>query len=122
MDFEDIAEYRRAKLQAFLDLKFEGKKAALGRALGYKDGAFVGQMLRGERPISEKTVDQIQALSGGRGWFEQGLVQTLEDWRLKASSKSQEVIDQLTLLAKKNMLRDEDWQLIEQMIQRFVRK
>ena len=33
-----------------------GGKAALGRALGYKDGAFVGQMLRGDRPISEKTI------------------------------------------------------------------
>ena len=33
-----------------------GGKAALGRALGYKDGAFVGQMLRGDRPITEKTM------------------------------------------------------------------
>lgn len=33
-----------------------GGKAALGRALGYKDGAFVGQMLRGDRPITEKTI------------------------------------------------------------------
>jgi hypothetical protein len=36
-----------------------GGKAALGRALGYKDGAFVGQMLRGERPITEKTISAL---------------------------------------------------------------
>ena len=51
-----------------------------------------------------------------------GLLKNLQDWRLKASTKSQEVIDQLTLLAKKNMLRDEDWQLIEQITLRFTRK
>lgn len=33
-----------------------GGKAALGRRLGYKNGAFVGQMIRGERPITEKTL------------------------------------------------------------------
>lgn len=30
--------------------------AALGRALGYRDGAYVGQMLRGTRPISDETL------------------------------------------------------------------
>ena len=50
------------------------------------------------------------------------LVSALEDWRLQASSRSQAVIDTLTLLAKKNKLRDEDWLLIEQMVQRFAQK
>lgn len=62
-------DYRRTRLQAFVDEKFEGSKAGLGRALGYRDGAFVGQMLRGERAISEKTIAQIHHLAGGRGWF-----------------------------------------------------
>lgn len=39
-----------------------GGKAALGRALGYKDGAFVGQMLRGDRPITEKTMAVISGI------------------------------------------------------------
>lgn len=33
-----------------------GGKSALGRRLGYADGAFVGQMIRGERPVTEKTL------------------------------------------------------------------
>ncbi len=66
-----MIEYRKQRLQQLLDLRYEGSKAALGRALGYRDGAFVGQMLRGERPITEKTVDQIHALVGCKGWFEQ---------------------------------------------------
>jgi len=41
--------------------KVMGSNAQLGRALGYTSGAFVGQMIRGERPITEKT---IRALSG----------------------------------------------------------
>jgi len=39
-----------------------GGKAALGRLLGYKDGAYVGQMLRGERPITEKTIAQLSEI------------------------------------------------------------
>lgn len=69
MDLSDTAEYRKKRLQDFVDQKFAGNKAALGRALGYRDGAFVGQMLRGERPITEKTIDQIHELPGGKGWF-----------------------------------------------------
>lgn len=38
-----------------------GGQANLGRALGYRDGAMVGQMLRGERPISEKTLAKLAA-------------------------------------------------------------
>jgi len=33
-----------------------GGLAELGRALGYRDGAYVGQMIRGDRAISEKTL------------------------------------------------------------------
>lgn len=46
-----------------------GGKAALGRKLGYRDGAFVGQMLRRERAISEKTILLVHALPGLDGWF-----------------------------------------------------
>lgn len=50
------------------------------------------------------------------------LMAALQDWRLQASARSQKVIDQLTLLAKKNKLRDEDWELIEQLVLRFTQK
>lgn len=69
MNRQALIDYRKERLQALVDQKFDGSKAALGRALGYKDGAFVGQMLRGERPISEKTVDQVHGLTVGKDWF-----------------------------------------------------
>lgn len=50
------------------------------------------------------------------------LAKALGDWRLEASARSQAVIDQLTVLAKKNALRDEDWELIEQMAARFLKR
>jgi hypothetical protein len=61
-------DWRLKRLAALVDA--EGGKAPLGRKLGYKDGAFVGQMLRGERPISEKTVDAVHDMLGYSGWFD----------------------------------------------------
>ena len=47
------------------------------------------------------------------------LLTALKDWRLNASPRSLRVIDQLTVLAQKNTLRDEDWKLIEQLASRL---
>ena len=47
------------------------------------------------------------------------LKQKLKDWRMTASPRSAQVIDQLTLLAEKNALREDDWTLIEQMARRM---
>lgn len=51
------AEERIKRLQ--LASERVGGDAALGRMLGYYDGAFVGAMLRGTRPISEKTIRKM---------------------------------------------------------------
>lgn len=50
-----IGNARLQELERLLRLAFDGNKAALGRRLGYRDGSFVGQMLRGEKPITEIT-------------------------------------------------------------------
>ena len=72
MGKNEIKTYRQARLQAFLDEKYEGNKARLGRALGYRDGALLGQMLSNPqiRPITEKTIYKIHDLPGGSGWFD----------------------------------------------------
>lgn len=59
--------FRRTRL-ADAVAKF-GSKAALGRALGHSSGAFVRQMIAGERPITEKTIAAIEHLHTMRGWF-----------------------------------------------------
>jgi|GEM_PF-1781579 len=68
MNTQRLQEHRIERLQALVQR--EGGKAALGRRLGYRDGAFIGQMLRGERPISEKTVLLVENLPGYKGWFD----------------------------------------------------
>lgn len=60
-------EWRKKRMQDLAD-KFDGN-APLGRALGYKDGAYVRQMIAGERPITEKTVAKAEKLKGCAGWF-----------------------------------------------------
>ena len=56
---EDAAK-RREMIQLAADAL--GGKAALGRELGYVDGAYVGQMIRGERPVTEKTLRALSRL------------------------------------------------------------
>jgi hypothetical protein len=72
MAFPLDQRHRVARLQELLDHEdFGGGKASFGRALGFKDGAYVRQMLAGERAISEKLMHKIETIRGGkyRGWF-----------------------------------------------------
>jgi len=68
MSEQNLQDWRRQRLHE-MALR-EGGNLALGRKLGYTSGAFIGQMLRGERPISEKTVFAVQKLPGYGGWFD----------------------------------------------------
>lgn len=69
MDLDDLKEWRKSRMHALAE-KY-GSNSALGRALGYRDGAYVGQMISGHRPISEKTVVTAHALPGCSGWFDE---------------------------------------------------
>jgi len=66
-----IAEQRRERLSKAIDHLTQGDKSAFGRRLGFKDGAFIRQMLSGSRPISEKTIRHIENMPGMTGWFTQ---------------------------------------------------
>lgn len=60
-------EWRKRRLT---DLsKVKGGNANLGRILGYRDGAYVGQMIGGLRPITEKLVEKIHQMHGLDEWF-----------------------------------------------------
>jgi hypothetical protein len=66
---DELNAYRAERLAAAVDKVSGGNKSEFGRKLGYADGAFVRQMLAGTRPITEKTVMQIEGLHGMAGWF-----------------------------------------------------
>lgn len=108
--------WRRERLRALAEhVDFAGK-AGLGRALGYKDGAFVGQMLNGMRPITEKTVAAVHALRGGkfRGWFDRsGGVDQLATGRLAEPTAEYRVLQDefqglISQARVQQMLRDLD--------------
>lgn len=52
MNNDALMQYRRDRLDALA--KHMGGRAALGRALGYKDGAYINHMINGLRPVTEK--------------------------------------------------------------------
>lgn len=58
----EVNEARVRELARFLKVAFDGNSAALGRRLGYKDGSFVGQMLRREKAITEVTYAKLCGL------------------------------------------------------------
>lgn len=63
----DEDEWRQKRLS---DLAREkGGNASLGRLLGYNDGAYIGQMISGHRPITEKLIKKVHGMHGLGGWF-----------------------------------------------------
>ncbi|MBA9854460.1 hypothetical protein DEE91_00915 [Ralstonia pickettii] len=69
MNEKEIQEWRVQRLKAAVDKVADGNVTAFGKRLGYKDGAFVRQMLSGNRPVSEKTIRTIEELPGMSQWF-----------------------------------------------------
>lgn len=88
------------KLQKLLDTHFDGKKDDLGKFLGYKDGAFVRQMLSGARPISEKTIDKINSIKKFRNWFSDSTqVDASETLGTKIAKQKQKIEPDYTLVS-----------------------
>jgi len=66
-----LATQRRELLVKAIDRLTQGDRSAFGRRLGFKDGAFIRQMLSGSRVVSDKTVRLIEGIPGMQGWFSQ---------------------------------------------------
>ena len=60
--------FRRDRLKEAVALL--GAEDALGERLGWKNGAFIRQMVNGLRVVSEKTIAKIEALPDMAGWFQ----------------------------------------------------
>ncbi|WP_080426191.1 helix-turn-helix transcriptional regulator [Burkholderia ubonensis] len=65
----ELNHRRVALLRAAIDKIDGGNVTAFGRRLGYKDGAFIRQMLSERRTVSEKTIRAVESLPGMIGWF-----------------------------------------------------
>lgn len=69
MNEVELANFRIERLVAAVNFVSDGDRTAFGHRLGYKDGAFVRQMISGNRPISERTIFKIERLPKMQGWF-----------------------------------------------------
>lgn len=67
---DTLKNHRIERLKAFIEERHRGNVTASGRALGYKDGAFIRQVLAGTRQISEKTYANWAERPELNGWFE----------------------------------------------------
>jgi hypothetical protein len=65
---EPVEQQWRQQRMADLS-RLKGGNASLGRLLGYRDGAYVGQMIGGHRPITEKLIEKIHGMHGLSTWF-----------------------------------------------------
>lgn len=70
MNEVELNDFRVERLRLAIEKVTGGNKTEFGRRLGYKDGAFVRQMLAGSRPVREKTIRAIEKIPGMRGWFD----------------------------------------------------
>lgn len=122
------SEKIRAKLQEVLETS-PLRQSEIAAACGVSKQAVQGWIKTGR--VDKKHLPSLAAVSGkSLDWWldsdsnastetDKALLETLKGWRFSASAKSQKVIDQLCVLAQKNALRDEDWNLIEQMVKRL---
>jgi hypothetical protein len=69
MDEAELLLWRIERLQAAIDRLDDGNLNSFGRRMGWKDGSYVGQMLRGVRAISEKFIRRFEQDTGLTGWF-----------------------------------------------------
>lgn len=79
MDESQIQELRRTRLADAVKQLSAGNVASFGRLLGYGGGAFVRQMLLGNRAVSDKTVRRIEGLRGMHGWFSEAPAHAVRD-------------------------------------------
>lgn len=100
----ELAQQRIEALRAAIDKVCEGNRTAFGRRLGYKDGAFVRQMLSGDRPITEKTIRAIEGIPGMRGWFSKHLNAVDEAQATQSSGKHKKSEADTSISAAKGKL------------------
>lgn len=64
-------QYRRRRLEELTQHQDFGGTSGLAAAAGWANGNYVRQLIRGNRPITEKTIEKLESLRGSKfkGWF-----------------------------------------------------
>lgn len=141
----DVQAHRKLRLRELINDQCEGVIARFADKV-MRSESYIARMLYpmdkpGAKPIADKLMLAIEHAFGlERAWLDKPLgykdtiktqlgntsgdavLVALKDWRIQASERSRQVIDQLSVLAQKDALRDEDWTLIEQLAARLRKK
>jgi hypothetical protein len=59
----------RERFVAACKKETNGNADAFGRLLGYTNGGYVREIVRGVKPVREAIIERVQALPGYAGWF-----------------------------------------------------
>lgn len=93
MDEAELILWRIDRLKAAIDELDEGNYNSFGRRMGWADGSYVGQMLRGTRAISEKFIRKFESITGRDGWFNPETAPDSKEYLLRNELASREVPD-----------------------------
>jgi len=93
MDEAELVLWRVDRLQAAIDRLDEGNLNSFGRRMGWRDGSYVGQMLRGDRAISEKFVRKFEDITGLSGWFDPEVRHDSMEFELRTELLNRDVPD-----------------------------
>lgn len=91
MDEADLFLWRIERLQAGIDRVTNGNLNAFGLKMEYKDGSYIGQMLRGQRAITEKFVRKFEEVTGLVGWFDPDTQHDSMEYQLRTELLQREV-------------------------------
>jgi hypothetical protein len=75
----ELTLWRVKRLQDAIDALDGGNLNAFGRRMGWADGSYVGQILRGTRPITEKFILRLESIPKMAGWFDQDTFENESD-------------------------------------------
>lgn len=121
----DKATRRRERLAALVDEV--GSKAAIARRLGFADGSYVGQLISGNRPITEETIEKIESV--WPGWFDAAspsVLHALPPVNQRSTELTIKQFDTGGSMGRGVVLRDQpgvirSWQVTPEWIQKNVR-
>lgn len=59
----------RRRLDEAVQQLADGSADKLGRLMGYTNGGFIREILKGTKPVGKAIVARIESVQGGNGWF-----------------------------------------------------
>lgn len=93
MDEAELLLWRVERLRAAIDKLEDGNISAFGRRMGYEDGSYIGQMLRGTRPVAEKFIRKFEEEQSLPDWFDHRVRHEGAEYQLRIELLNRQIPD-----------------------------